>query len=44
MVIRNVLTAAELESGRTSLWSMVSILDLLHHFSLQFIKNGGAVM
>ena len=44
MVSDSVLTAAEMEFSRTSLWSMVSILDWLHWFSFQFIKNDSAAM
>ena len=33
MVFSSVLTAAEMEFSRTSLWSMVSMLDLLHYIS-----------
>ena len=32
------------EIFKTSLWSMVSILDSLHYFSFQFIKNGSDAM
>ena len=43
MVFSSVLiSATELEFSRTSLWSMVNILDLLHCFSFQFIRNGSA--
>ena len=44
MVFGSVLTAAELEFSRTSLWPMAGILDSLHRFSFQFIKNGSAAM
>ena len=44
MVFDSVLIAAELEFSRTSSWSMVSILNWLHSFSYQFIKNGSAAM
>ena len=40
----SVKTGAELEFLRTSSWSMVSILDSLHRFSIQFAKNGSAAM
>ena len=33
MVFSSVLTAAEMEFSRTSLWPMVSMLDLLHYIS-----------
>ena len=44
MALSCVLTAFELEFSRISLWSMVSMLDLLHCFSFQFIKNGRTAM
>ena len=44
MVFDTVLVVAEMELLRTSLWSMVSILDLLHCFSFQFVKNDSAAM
>ena len=44
MVFGNMLTAAELECSGLSLWAVVSILDLLHRFSFQFIKNGSIAM
>ena len=44
MVFGSMLTTAELEFSRTSLWSMVSILDSVHCFSFQFIKNGSTAM
>ena len=34
MIISSVLAAAELEFSRTGLWSMVGMLDLLHHYHL----------
>ena len=39
MVFCSVLTAAKLQLSVTSSWSMVSILDLLHHLSFEFTKN-----
>ena len=42
MIFGSVEAVAELEFSRTSSWSTVSILDLLHCFSFQFIKNGSA--
>ena len=44
MVFGIVLMTAELEFSRTSLWSIVSILDSLDHFLFQFIKKGTAAM
>ena len=44
MVFCSLLAAAELEFLRTSLCSMVSILDSLHGFSFQFIKSGSAAL
>ena len=44
MVFSSVSTAAQLEFPRTSWWSMVSILDLLHRFLFQFIKTGSDAM
>ena len=43
MVFDSVL-AAGMELSGTSLWAMVSILDLLHCFSFQFGKNDSAAM
>ena len=43
MIFGSVYKAAELKFSGTSSWSMVSILDFLHHFSSQFIKNGSAM-
>ena len=44
MVFGSVLTEAELGFSRTGLWSMDSILDLLHCYSFQSIKNGSTAM
>ena len=44
MVFSSVLAAAEQQFSRTNLWSMVSIVDSLHCFLFQFIKNGSAAM
>ena len=44
MVFGSVLIAAELELSRASLWSMATLLDSLHGFSVQFIKNGSTAM
>ena len=43
MVFSSAFRVAELEFSRTSLWSVVSTLGLLHHL-YQFIKNGSAAM
>ena len=40
----SVLTATELEFSEANLQSMVSILDSLHRFTFQFIKNSSAAM
>ena len=44
MAFSSVLIAAELEFSRTTLTSMVSILDSVHRFSFQFIKNDSPVL
>ena len=44
MVFGSMLIVVELEVSIASFWVMVSILNLLHHFSFQFIKNDSATM
>ena len=44
MVFSSVLTAPELTFSKTSLWLQLSMLDSLHHFSFQFIKNGSTAI
>ena len=44
MVFSSVKTGAEMKFSRTSSWSMVSILNFLHRYSFQFIKNDSAAM
>ena len=44
MVFGSVLTAAELEFSRSSLWSMVSILDSVYLVLFQSIKNNTAAL
>ena len=44
MVFCSELTAGEVEFSIKNSWSMVSILDLIHCFTFQFIKNGSAAM
>ena len=42
--IDDIRQCVQLELSRTSSWSMISILDSLHRFSVQFIKNGSAAI
>ena len=44
MVFGSVSAAAKLKFSRKSLPPTVNILDLLHRFSFQFIKNGSIAM